>query len=155
MTSAFQDNYSDFSSHCYGCGHLNEHGLQIKSYWDGDESVCHFKPHAYHTAMPGYVYGGLIASLIDCHSTATAAAAACRQAGCEIADDPTKRFVTASLKVDFLKPTPIDTHLEVRARIEEIKQRKVVLVSALIAKGETCARGRVVAVLAPPHLLKP
>ena len=47
-------------------------GLQIKSYWDGDETVTRFTPRPQHTAIPGYVYGGLIASLIDCHSTGTA-----------------------------------------------------------------------------------
>ncbi len=41
---AFQDYYPESYSHCYGCGRLNPHGLQIKSYWDGDETVCHFNP---------------------------------------------------------------------------------------------------------------
>ncbi len=72
---AFQDYYPEELSHCYGCGRRNEHGHQLKSYWDGDESVASFTPHAYHIAIPGYVYGGLIASLIDCHCTGTAAAA--------------------------------------------------------------------------------
>ena len=72
---AFQDYYPDDLSHCYGCGRLNEQGMKIKSYWDGEESVCIHEPKPYYTALPGYVYGGLIASLIDCHSTGTAAAA--------------------------------------------------------------------------------
>lgn len=75
---AFQDYYPDQLSHCYGCGRLNTAGLQIKSYWDGDESVCEYTPKPYHTALPGCVYGGLIASLIDCHGTGTASAAAYR-----------------------------------------------------------------------------
>jgi hypothetical protein len=63
MTSrAFQDHYPDDLSHCYGCGRLNPDGLQIKSFWDGEESICRFQPRACHTALPGYVYGGLIAS---------------------------------------------------------------------------------------------
>ena len=78
---AFQDTYPENVAHCYGCGRLNEHGLQIKSYWDGEETICHFRPRPYHTAVPGYVYGGLIASLIDCHGTGTAAAAAGRAEG--------------------------------------------------------------------------
>ena len=73
--TSFQDHYPDALAHCYGCGKLNEHGHQIKSYWDGDESICHFMPKPYHMAIPGYVYGGLLASLIDCHGTGTAAAA--------------------------------------------------------------------------------
>ncbi|UCC65835.1 MAG: PaaI family thioesterase, partial [Anaerolineae bacterium] len=72
---AFQDYYPDHLSHCYGCGRLNAHGLQVKSYWDGEETVCTFQPRAYHMAIPGYVYGGLIASIMDCHGTGTAAAA--------------------------------------------------------------------------------
>ena len=78
---AFQDFYPDDHSHCYGCGRLNALGLQVKSYWDGDETVAHFTPQPHHTAIPGYVYGGLIASLIDCHSTGSAAAAGYRQEG--------------------------------------------------------------------------
>ena len=60
---AFQDYYTDDFSHCYGCGKHNSQGHQIKSYWDGDQSVALFTPKPYHTAVPGFVYGGLIASL--------------------------------------------------------------------------------------------
>jgi acyl-coenzyme A thioesterase PaaI-like protein len=146
---AFQDFYSDAGSRCYGCGALNEHGLQIKSYWDGEESVCHFKPKPYHVAVPGYVYGGLIASLIDCHSTGTAAAATYRSEGREMGTEPEFRYVTASLQVDYLRPTPLDEVLEVRGQVEEIKGRKVVVAATLSAGGEICARGKVVAVRIP------
>ncbi|MCU0640385.1 MAG: PaaI family thioesterase [Candidatus Krumholzibacteria bacterium] len=146
---AFQDYYPDDLSHCYGCGRLNEDGLQIKSRWDGDETVAVFTPRPCHTAVPGFVYGGLIASLIDCHGTGTAAAAAYRSRGREMDTEPALRFVTASLHVDYLRPTPIDGPLELRGRIEEIKERKVVVTETLSAGGEICARGRVVAVLMP------
>ena len=63
---AFQDYYGENVSHCYGCGSLNRHGHRIKTHWDGDESVTRFTPEPFHTAVPGYVYGGLLASLIDC-----------------------------------------------------------------------------------------
>ena len=150
---AFQDYYSEQSSYCYGCGRLNEFGLQIKSYWDGDETVCTFQPRPHHTAIPGYVYGGLIASLIDCHSTGSAAAAAYRAEGRTMDSSPQLRFLTASLHVDYLRPTPIDTVLEVRSSIKEIKGRKVVVSSGLYARGELCARGEVVAVQMPDHLV--
>ena len=91
---AFQDLYPDELSYCYGCGRLNEHGLHIKSYWDGDETVARYLPRPYHIAIPGYVYGGLIASLMDCHATGTAAAAAYRAAGREMGGEPALRFVT-------------------------------------------------------------
>lgn len=152
MQKAFQDYYPDSLSYCYGCGRLNEHGLQIKSYWEGDEAVCLFQPRTYHTAIPGYVYGGLIASLIDCHSTGTAAAAAYRAAGREMDSLPAFRFLTASLHVDYLRPTPIDAPLEVRATVKEIKGRKIIIASTLSAHGEICARGEVVTVQMPDHL---
>ncbi|HSF80775.1 MAG TPA: PaaI family thioesterase [Anaerolineales bacterium] len=150
---AFQDYYPDYSSHCYGCGRLNEYGHQIKSYWDGEEAVCHFKPQPYHTAIPGYVYGGLIASLIDCHGTGTAAAAAYRAEGRPMDSQPPLRFLTGSLHVDYLRPTPIDTVLEVRARVKEIKGRKVVVSEELLANGQVCARGEVIAIQVPEDLL--
>ena len=149
---AFQDYYPDNVSYCYGCGRLNEHGLQIKSFWDGDEAVCTFVPRPHHIAIPGYVYGGLIASLIDCHCTGTAAAASYRSEGRAMDTLPPFRYVTASLKVDYLRPTPLGPPLEVRARVKEIKGRKVVMEASLSAEGQVCARGEVVAVQAPPHL---
>ena len=146
---AFQDYYPDDLSHCYGCGRLNEHGLQIKSHWDGDEAICTFTPRPYHMAIPGYVYGGLIASLIDCHSTGTAAAAAYRAQGRDMDTEPPLRFVTASLHVDFLRPTPIEGPLELRSQVKEIKGRKGVITTSLSVHGEVCARGGVVAVQMP------
>ena len=150
---AFQDYYPDDVAHCYGCGRLNLHGHQIKSYWDGEESVATFKPEPYHTAVSGYVYGGLIASLIDCHSTGTAAAAAFRTEGRAMDTQPALRYLTASLHVDYLKPTPIDGPLELRAQVKEIKGRKVVVATTLSAKGEVCARGEVVAVQVPEEFM--
>jgi acyl-coenzyme A thioesterase PaaI-like protein len=150
---AFQDYYPDDLSHCYGCGRLNEFGLQIKSYWDGEETVCTFFPRPYHTALPGYVYGGLIASLIDCHSTGTAAAAAYRAQGRPMDTEPPLRYVTASLHVDFLLPTPIGAPLEMRGRVKEIKGRKVVVDATLSAEGEVCAWGQVVAVQLPESMI--
>ena len=149
---AFQDTYPDDLSHCYGCGRLNEHGLQLKSHWDGDESVAVVTPQSYHTAIPGYVYGGLIASVIDCHGTGTASAAAYRSEGREMDTDPPLRFVTASLHVDFLRPTPIGVPLEVRGKVKEIKGRKVVVTATLSAEGKVCAQGEVVAVQMPEHM---
>lgn len=145
----FQDYYPEQFNYCYGCGQLNEHGLQIKSTWDGDEAVCTYLPQPYHISIPGYVYGGLIASLIDCHSTGTAAAAAYRAQGRPMDSQPPLRFLTAALHVDYLRPTPLGVPLELRASVKEIKGRKVVVASTLSANGEVCARGEVVAVQMP------
>jgi acyl-coenzyme A thioesterase PaaI-like protein len=154
---AIQDTYADAESHCYGCGRLNPHGLQIKTYWEGEQTVCRFKAQPHHTAIPGYVYGGLIASLIDCHGTGSAAAAGYRQEGREMGSDPRLRYVTASLHVDYLRPTPIDATLELRGEIEEIGRsddtgpKKVIVAITLFARGEACAKGRVVAVKVPEN----
>ncbi len=146
---AFQDYYPENVSHCYGCGSLNERGLQIKTRWEGEESVTRFRPRPEHTAIPGYVYGGLVASLIDCHGTGTAAAAMYRQEGRPMDSLPAYRFVTASLHVDYLAPTPLDAELEIRGRVKEIKGRRVVIEATLSARGQITARGEVVAVQMP------
>ncbi len=152
---AFQDYYPDHLSYCYGCGRLNADGLQIKSYWDGDETVCTFHPQPHHTAMPGYVYGGLIASLIDCHATGTAAAASYRAEGRAMDTEPHFRFVTAALHVDYLRPTPLGAPLQLRASVKELKGRKVVVGVTLSALGEVCARGEVVTVQMPESFVQP
>lgn len=150
---AFQDSYPDEFCHCYGCGRLNEHGLQMKSYWDGDDAVAVFKPRAYHTGISGYVYGGLIASLIDCHCIGTASAAKHRSENPDRDAETLPRFVTAALHVDYLRPTPLGVPLEVRARAEEIKGRKVIVTATLSAEDEICARGQVVAVQMPQDMM--
>ncbi len=146
---AFQDYYPDHWSYCYGCGRLNEHGLHIQSYWDGEESVCIFQPRSYHIAIPGYVYGGLLASLIDCHGTGTAAAATYRAENRPPGSEPAARYVTASLHVDYLKPTLLGEPLELRGRVTEIKGRKVVVEISLSIRGEVTVQGNVVAVRVP------
>ena len=146
---AFQDHYPDDFSHCYGCGRLNPHGHQLKSFWseDGDTTLARFTPKPFHSGgVPDHVYGGLIASLLDCHGSASAAAVWCRRWGRDIGDTPAVRFVTASLSVDYLKPTPMEVELTVRGRVAEVTERKVIMTLWLEAKGEVCAKGRMVAV---------
>ncbi len=150
---AVQDYYPDDIAVCYGCGKLNKHGYQIKTYWEGDETVCRFKPQSYHTAFPGYVYGGLIASLIDCHGTGTAASAGFRKTGIPPSTASLERFVTVSLHVDYVAPTPIDAVLELRGRVKESKERKRIISVTLSANGKETARGEVVALKMPENFL--
>src|SRR5918998_3687061 len=87
MKAAFQDFYPEKHSHCYGCGRSNPHGLGLKSYWDGEDTIAHFTPPLkFSGGFPGNAYGGLIASLLDCHGTASAAATAHRQSNGETGD---------------------------------------------------------------------
>ncbi len=153
-TLAIQDFYPDDFSHCFGCGRLNAHGHRIKSYVDGESTVARFTPGPQHMALPGFVYGGLVASLIDCHAMATAAAAAETAAGRRIGDGPTPRFVTASLRVTFLKPTPLGPELEVRGRVRERSDRKAIVDVTVEAAGVVTATGEVVAVPMPASMVR-
>ncbi len=150
-TKAIQDHYRDAESHCYGCGSLNPEGLQLKSYWDGESSTATFTPRPYHTAIKGIVYGGLIASIVDCHGTGTAAAAATSAAGIELGKDNPLRFVTASLQVDYIRPTPMGVPLELTGAVEELKERKVTVGIRVTARGELVAKGKVIAVQVPEN----
>lgn len=141
---AFQDYYPNNYAVCYGCGRLNDHGLQIKSYWEGEQAVCHFRPKPFHTAIPGFTYGGLLASLIDCHATGTASAAMYRQEGRPLGSEPAFRFVTGTLNVRYDAPTPIEAELELRATVREIKGRKVTVDVDLLAAGKRTVRGEVI-----------
>lgn len=149
---AFQDAYEEDHSHCYGCGRLNPHGLKLKSFWDGNDTYSLFTPQPYHTATQKFVYGGLIASLIDCHCTATASAAAYRAEGRQIGTVPFLRYVTASLHVDYVRPTPIGVELEIRSTSIDVQPRKVVITTRVIAGPEICATGQVIAVKVPPSM---
>ena len=151
---AFQDQIP--GNYCWGCGSLNERGLQIKSYWSGDESVCTWRPGNQHMAGPQHIVnGGIITSLIDCHCVCTAIAAAYREEGRLIGTEPLIWYATGSIQVTFRKPTPIEELLTLRARITETTERKTILSCSLSAKGEECAIGEVVAVRVPLEWLSP
>ncbi|MGO4130165.1 PaaI family thioesterase [Janibacter sp. RAF20_2_2] len=154
MSTAFQDTYPGDVAHCYGCGTQNPAGHQLKSHWDGEETVARFTPRPEHTAMPGYVYGGLIASLVDCQGTGSAAAAGHRAQGREMGTEPTLRYVTASLHVDYLAPTPMGVELELRGVIEEVTERKVVVAETVHAGETLVVKGKVVAVLMPAGMAR-
>ncbi|MCB5160738.1 PaaI family thioesterase [Marinomonas algarum] len=148
---AFQDSYSAEFSHCYGCGRDNPHGLQLKSYWLNDEdkthTIAHFTPKPYHTGgVPNNAYGGLIASLLDCHGTASAAAAAYETQGRKMGSTPVLRFVTASLSIDFLRPTPIGEELTLCGKVTQLKDRKATITLSLSAGNMLCATGTMTAV---------
>lgn len=150
---AFQDYYPDKVSHCYGCGRLNDKGLKIKSYWDGDESVCNYLPQDYHIAFQGFVYGGLIASVIDCHSIATAVAASYRNEALSMDSEPEYGFVTGSLHVDFLNPVPTNKSLKLKSKVKDINSKKVIITTKLTVDDILCARGEVEGIKVPYSLI--
>lgn len=128
-------------TNCYGCGSLNEQGLQIKSYLEGDECVCDWTPEPYHVAGPDIVYGGIIASVIDCHSANAAIALAHKERGLETGADPTLSYLTKTLNIEFLRPTPIGLPLQLRARAVKFQGRGAQIACDLYCNGELCARG--------------
>jgi acyl-coenzyme A thioesterase PaaI-like protein len=151
-TVPLQDLYPDDFAHCYGCGRLNADGLHVKTEWKEGEGVARYQPAEHYMALPGFVYGGLIASLIDCHAMATAAGASMAKTGLTPGSDATPRFVTASLHVDFLRPTPLGPELLLRASPIEMGERKVIVEVMLSAGDVVCVKGRVVAVRAPASM---
>lgn len=143
-------------NHCFGCGPTNPEGLQIKSYWDGDETVCRFVPRAAHMAGPRHVLnGGIIGVIIDCHCICTAIAAVHRAEGRPLNVAPHVWCVTASLQIDYLRPTPIAGPVELRARVTESDGRRSTISCLLLADGKERARARVGAVQVPPDWRAP
>ncbi|WP_106498241.1 PaaI family thioesterase [Lentibacillus sp. Marseille-P4043] len=155
VEKAVQDEYPEDFSWCYGCGRLNEDGYHFRTGWDGENTVTIYTPRPEHTALPGFVYGGLIASLIDCHGTGSASLALHRKNGHEPGDgvEP-PRFVTGSLHVDFIKPTPHGTPLKAVGTIEEVHPKKWKVHTEVFAEGKVCAKGEVVAVVMPSTFLE-
>ena len=145
---AVQDSYPDDVAHCYGCGRLNEVGHQIKTRPVDDGTVTEFTPEIFHTAIPGYTYGGLVASIIDCHSTGSAAVFAIQRDGKAVGSQPSPRFVTARLEVDYVLPTPLSL-MVLHGRLVEMKGRKVVVETDLSVGGTVTAKGSAVLVEIP------
>jgi len=149
-----QDTYPDDIAICYGCGKHNPKGWHIQTQWDGKEGILRFTPKEEHTAYPGIVYGGLIAGLIDCHSVGTAVAAMYAAEGRIPGSLPPILCVTGNLNVTYLKPTPMGYELLLRAHIKKITNKKAVVDCVVVARGEECAKGQVVAIRVPPENLK-
>jgi len=154
IEKAIQDIYPDDFAWCYGCGRLNKDGHQLRTGWQGDKTVTIYTPDSKYMGIPGFIYGGMIASLIDCHGTGSASLALHRKNGNEIGDGSVPpRFVTASLNVEFLKPTPQDVPLKAVGTVEEIHPKKWKVHTELFANDVLCARGEVVLVVMPSTFL--
>ena len=150
LDRAIQDELR-IENRCYGCGPDNPEGLQIKSYWDGEETVCRFQPRPAFAAGPRHILnGGIIATLIDCHCVCTAIAAAYRAEGRALGSDPLIWCVTGSMQIEYLRPTPIAELVALRARVESIEGKRIAVTCSLQSGGAERARGRVVAVRVPP-----
>ena len=145
---AFQDDIPD--NLCWGCGPGNEHGLHVRSFWHDDEAVCDWTPSPHHMAGPRAILnGGVIATVIDCHTVCTAIADAYRREGRPIGSEPHIWYATASLAVRYLAAVPIDRPVRLRATIEKVEGRKTRLTCNLESDGRECATAEVLAVRVP------
>jgi acyl-coenzyme A thioesterase PaaI-like protein len=150
VLKAIQDEYPEDFAWCYGCGRMNEQGHHFRTGWDGDKTISIYNPKKEHMALPGFVYGGVIGSFVDCHGTGSAALYLHRKNGYEPGDGAEPpRFVTASLHVDFMKPTPQGTALKAIGTVHEIHPKKYRVETEVYAGETLCAKGEVIAVVMP------
>ncbi|UYZ20133.1 PaaI family thioesterase [Mesobacillus jeotgali] len=150
VLKAIQDEYPEDFAWCYGCGRMNEQGHHFRTGWDGDKTISIYNPKKEHMALPGFVYGGVIGSFVDCHGTGSAALYLHRKNGYEPGDGAEPpRFVTASLHVDFMKPTPQGTSLKAIGTVHEIHPKKYRVETEVYAGETLCAKGEVIAVVMP------
>lgn len=148
MDAAIQDLMAD--NLCFGCGPHNEQGLRIKSHWQGDEAVCTYQPEPHQTAGPKHILnGGIIATLVDCHSVCTAMAHAYESEGREIGSVPTLWFATGKMELRYLKPTAVEMPVELRARVIGAKERKITVACTITSGGVVTVEAEVVAVRVP------
>jgi len=137
MPVYLQDTYA-YGTRCFGCGPLNERGLQIKSYVDGGEVVCHWTPQPHHEAFAGVLNGGIIGTLFDCHCNWAAAYHLMTAAG----GDQVPCTVTAEYSVSLRRPTPTSGPVTLRARAVEIAEDRAVIEATLEAGGRLTATAR-------------
>lgn len=138
---------------CYGCGPANEVGLQLKSYLgaDGETLVATVHPEEmFNSGAPNVMYGGHIASLIDCHSIWTAITFAYRAENRELGSSPRIAYVTGELCVEYLEPTPLDRSIDLTARVDGDPGKRTRVESELGPEGEVTATGEVLAVRTKP-----
>src|SRR5215210_3045493 len=140
---SLQERYAPRHS-CFGCGPANERGLRIRSFARGEEVVAEWMPESHHEAFPGVLNGGIIGTLLDCHSNWAATWHLMQQSG----TDHPPCTVTADYSIKLLRPTPTDAPLQLTARVVESTDDRAVVEAELIAHGKVCAtcRGTFVAV---------
>ena len=147
---SLQERYGPHTT-CFGCGPANADGLRIGSYPDSSadtDVIAQWMPATKHEAFPGVLNGGIIGTLMDCHSNWTAAYHLMRQRGAQ--KPPTT--VTADYHVRMIKPTPTDGPVRLRARVVESTSDRATVECELSANGVATAtcRGTFVAV-GPGH----
>ena len=155
-TIAIQDRYGERFQHCWGCGPKNDLGLHLKTYpsLDGECCISRIKlEKAYTGGVPSNVFGGMIATIFDCHGTASAAWFAHHQKGLELTETTLiGRFITARLEIDYLSPSPIDDEIVVISTLEELGERKAIIAMEMTVATKVRAKAKMVAVAVKDHM---
>jgi acyl-coenzyme A thioesterase PaaI-like protein len=128
---------------CYGCGADNHFGLQMKSYLEGDEGICRWRPAVHHCSYPGFLNGGVACTIIDCHAAWTAYAIECRDRGEEVGAKSIPTGWTRAMKIEFLKPVPISDILELRAKVAKKGKTSRTVTCSIYAGDEECVSSEV------------
>ena len=144
-TPSLQDTYAPRGV-CFGCGPANRRGLRIKSRPSDDDVTASWMPEKHHEAFEGVLSGGIVGTLLDCHSNWTAAAALMRSTG---AGAP-PCTVTAEYHVRLLRPTSITAPVHLRARAVEVSGERAVVEATLESNGKISATCRGVFVAVRP-----
>ncbi|MFY0600109.1 MAG: PaaI family thioesterase [Cyclobacteriaceae bacterium] len=139
----FQDHMPE--NVCFGCG-KNHEGLNIKSFWDGEEAVCRWDSEEKYHGWANLLNGGILATLVDCHCMGTAIAHAYKLENRDLDSSPIYRYATGTLSVKYLKPTPNNQTVELRAKVMEVKNRKTVLKCDVFSGELKTAEAEVVAI---------
>lgn len=133
---------------CYGCGADNPLGLRIKSWMEGEEAVCEWKPEPHHCAYPGYLNGGIACTLIDCHSAWAAFASYCKDNDLEMGSGASlPSGWTKALNVEFMNPAPLDETVTLRARVIKKGNTSRTVECSVYSGDAECVRGQVVMVM--------
>jgi acyl-coenzyme A thioesterase PaaI-like protein len=140
---SLQETYAP-NNRCFGCGPANDKGLRIRSFQEGDEFVCEWRPQPHHLAFDGILNGGICGALLDCHSNWAATIHLMKKSG---AKEP-PCTVTADFHVQLKRPTPMDVPLHLRARVVDSTADRVTVEATLEANGKITAtcKGTFVAV---------
>ncbi len=123
---------------CFGCGPSNRKGLQLRSYVKDGVVVATFEPSPEHDNGLGYLNGGIISTLLDCHSAAAVALEA-EMRGWTALPGTVMPFVTAGLDVRFLRPAPLHEAVQLRAAVLRASEQEIAAEVQLVADDTTRA----------------
>jgi acyl-coenzyme A thioesterase PaaI-like protein len=130
---SLQETYAPHNA-CFGCGPSNAEGLRVRSFVDpdGETVVAHWTPKKHHEAFPGVLNGGIIGSLLDCHSNWTAAYFLMKKRG---ASTP-PCTVTSDYTIALKRPCPTDTELTLKAKVTQATNDRCLVEATLEAGGK-------------------